>query len=166
MFLGRPFCSIFSNRKQTIYQIIPAACRLTLHCHGARWGSGPSQCQAVGELGVAAGEHWPSWSRWLCWVWIRPWSSSSSLPSHLRVGRGEDAVEGCSRQKSNCEAKINYKRMHAWDGTANYGSCFCHVTNGFFSRTQFGANVRPPIHLDLGSNMSLEKHTSFQMAFQ
>lgn len=48
----------------------------------------------------------------------------------------------------------------------NYGSCFCHVTNGLFSRTQFEANVRQPIHLDLGSNVSLEKHTSFQTAFQ
>lgn len=88
-----------------------------------------------------------------------------SLPT-CAGGRGEDAFEGCSRRKSNCEAKINYKRMRAWDGAANYGSCFCHVTNGFFSRTQFGANIRPPIHLDLGSNMSLEKHKSFQMAFQ
>lgn len=140
--------------------------RLTLRCHGAHWDSGPSLCQAVGELGAAAGERWPSWSHWPCSVWIRPWSSSSSLPSHLRGGGGEDAFERYSRRKSNCGAKINYKPMRAWDGAANYGSCFCHVTNGFFSRTQFEANIRRPIHLDLGSNMSLEKHTTFQTSFE
>lgn len=65
------------------------------------------------------------------------------LPSLPTWGSREDAFEGCSRRKSNCEAKINYKRVCAWHGAANYGSCFSHVTNGFFSRTQFEANTRP-----------------------
>ena len=121
--------------------------RHTLLLHEARWDNGPSQCRGGGAQGEGAREHWPSWTLWFYRVWKQPWSSFSFLLFHLHKKEERmhlrDTVIGNQIVKEN-----QLKRMHEWDGTGNYRSCFDHVTNVFSKGTQFSANIRLQIHLD------------------
>lgn len=129
------WCSIFSNQKKLIFLIILAALpsavmvlvRIVVHLGARQWVNWGRRQGNVGPAGTV-GFAWFGSGLGLLLL--------SSLPT-CAGGGGEDAFERYSRRKSNCGAKINYKAMRAWDGAADYSCCFCHVTNGFFSRTKF-----------------------------
>lgn len=142
-FIFDPFRSLGTFPQ--LYPYIPG--RHTLLLRGARWDNGRSLCQAGGEQEEGAGEHWPSWTHWLCWAWKQPWSSFSSLPFHLH--QKEEVRESLQIRKR----KKIYEIMR---------SCSYRRTNVFSRETLFDANIR----LQIRSDSPLEQHRRFQTTCQ